>query len=86
MKTPNVLWISTHDYPDLGCYSGIWPGAEYALTPNLYRLAAHGARFDLAVASAPVCAPAPFSKPESQGKHLRRNDQLPLDAANNNLQ
>lgn len=36
MSLPNVVWISTHDInPDLGCYSGIWPGAEYALTPNL---------------------------------------------------
>lgn len=59
MSLPNVVWISTHDInPDLGCYSGIWPGAEYALTPNLDRLAAEGARFDLAFASAPVCAPA----------------------------
>lgn len=59
MKKPNVLWISTHDInPDLGCYQGIWPGVEYARTPNLDRLAADGARFDLAFASAPVCAPA----------------------------
>ncbi|MBT2513626.1 sulfatase [Arthrobacter sp. ISL-30] len=59
MKQPNVLWISTHDInPDLGCYSGVWPGAEYAVTPNLDRLAQEGARFDLAFASAPVCAPA----------------------------
>ncbi|MGO4591598.1 sulfatase family protein [Paenarthrobacter sp. 2TAF44] len=59
MKTPNVVWISTHDInPDLGCYSGIWPGADYAHTPNLDRLAADGARFDMAFASAPVCAPA----------------------------
>ena len=59
MKSPNVVWISTHDInPDLGCYAGIWPGAEYALTPNLDRLAADGVRFDHAFASAPVCAPA----------------------------
>lgn len=59
MKPPNILWISTHDInPDLGCYRGVWPGAEYALTPNLDRLAAEGARFDNAFASAPVCAPA----------------------------
>ena len=59
MKSPNVVWISTHDInPDLGCYAGVWPGAEYALTPNLDRLAAEGARFDQAFASAPVCAPA----------------------------
>jgi uncharacterized sulfatase len=59
MKRPNILWISTHDInPDLGCYAGVWPGAEYAVTPNLDRLAAEGARFDAAFASAPVCAPA----------------------------
>ncbi|WP_307356817.1 sulfatase family protein [Pseudarthrobacter niigatensis] len=54
-----MLWISTHDInPDLGCYEGVWPGAEYAVTPNLDRLAAEGARYDNAFASAPVCAPA----------------------------
>ncbi|MGO4586711.1 sulfatase [Arthrobacter sp. 2RAF6] len=59
MNQPNILWISTHDInPDLGCYTGVWPGAEYAVTPNLDRLAAEGARFDHAFASAPVCAPA----------------------------
>lgn len=59
MKQPNIVWISTHDInPDLGCYAGVWPGAEYAVTPHLDRLAADGARFDRAFASAPVCAPA----------------------------
>lgn len=59
MNRPNILWISTHDInPDLGCYTGVWPGAEYAVTPHLDRLAAEGARFDHAFASAPVCAPA----------------------------
>lgn len=59
MTPPNIVWISTHDInPDLGCYRGVWPGAEYAVTPNLDRLAADGARYDNAFASAPVCAPA----------------------------
>lgn len=59
LKPPNILWISTHDInPDLGCYQGVWPGTEYAATPNLDRLAAEGARYDNAFASAPVCAPA----------------------------
>lgn len=59
MNRPNIVWISTHDInPDLGCYTGVWPGAEYAVTPNLDRFAAEGARFDRAFASAPVCAPA----------------------------
>lgn len=56
---PNILWISTHDInPDLGCYAGVWPGAEYANTPNLDLLAAEGARYDNAFAVAPVCAPS----------------------------
>ena len=56
---PNILWISTHDInPHLGAYAGVYPGAEAAVTPNLDRLAAEGARFDRAFATAPVCAPA----------------------------
>ena len=56
---PNILWINTHDIsPDLGCYKGVCPGAEYAYTPNLDRLAAEGARFDHAFAVCPVCAPS----------------------------
>lgn len=56
---PNVLWISTHDInPHLGCYAGIYPGAEQAVTPHLDRLASQGMRFDRAYATAPVCAPA----------------------------
>ena len=56
---PNILWITTHDIsPDLGCYAGIWPGAEYAITPNLDRLAAEGRRYDHACATTPVCAPS----------------------------
>src|SRR5262245_30878849 len=56
---PNVLWITCHDVsPDLGCYADVWPGAGYASTPNLDRLAAEGVRFDHAFAAAPVCAPS----------------------------
>lgn len=58
-RRPNILWISTHDInPHLGCYEGIWPGAEYAVTPNLDRLAAGGARYDNAFVTTPVCAPS----------------------------
>jgi N-sulfoglucosamine sulfohydrolase len=56
---PNILFISTHDInPDLNCYAGVWPGAEYAVTPNLDQLAAEGARYDMAFATTPVCAPS----------------------------
>jgi uncharacterized sulfatase len=59
LPRPNILWISTHDIsPDLGCYAGVWPGAEYAHTPHLDQLAAAGARYDNAFAAAPVCAPS----------------------------
>ena len=58
-RGPHILWISCHDIsPDLGCYAGVSPGAEYALTPNLDQLAAEGARYDNAFAVAPVCAPS----------------------------
>ncbi|GAA3777865.1 hypothetical protein GCM10022240_31490 [Microbacterium kribbense] len=58
-QPPNIVWISTHDInPDLGCYTGVWPGAEYAHTPNLDTLAARGVRFDNAFAAAPICAPS----------------------------
>lgn len=56
---PNILWITTHDIsPHLGCYAGAWPGAEDAITPNLDRLAAGGARYDAALATTPVCGPS----------------------------
>lgn len=51
---PNILWISTEDIsPDLKCY-----GDEYAVTPNVDRLAAQGVRYTNAFSTAPVCAPS----------------------------
>ncbi|MDZ4718490.1 MAG: sulfatase [Roseiflexaceae bacterium] len=59
LPRPNIVWLTTHDIgPDLNCYAGIWPGAEYANTPNLDQLAAAGARYDNAFATTPVCAPS----------------------------
>jgi uncharacterized sulfatase len=56
---PNILWISTHDInPHLGCYTGIWPGAEQASTPRLDALAAEGLLLEQAFAAAPVCGPS----------------------------
>jgi uncharacterized sulfatase len=50
---PNFLWISCEDIsPDLGCY-----GDDYAVTPNLDRLARQGRRYTKAFVSFPVCAP-----------------------------
>jgi uncharacterized sulfatase len=52
-RSPNFLWISCEDIsPDLGCY-----GDEYAVTPNLDRLAAEGRRYTNAFVASPVCAP-----------------------------
>lgn len=59
VRRPNILWITCHDIsPDLGCYAGVWPGAEYAHTPHLDQLAAEGTRYNNAFAVAPVCAPS----------------------------
>jgi uncharacterized sulfatase len=53
-RPPNILWISSEDIsPDLGSY-----GDAYSITPNLDRLAAQGARYTNAFATAPVCAPS----------------------------
>ncbi|NQU52909.1 MAG: sulfatase-like hydrolase/transferase [Bacteroidetes bacterium] len=53
-EKPNIIWITTEDIsPQLGCY-----GYDYAHTPVLDQLAAEGVRYDNAIASAPVCAPA----------------------------
>lgn len=58
-ERPNILWLSTHDInPHIGAYSGVYPGAQHASTPNLDQLAADGVRFDNAFATAPVCAPS----------------------------
>ncbi len=53
-RRPNILWISCEDIsPDLGCY-----GSDYAITPNLDRLAAEGVRYTNAFTVAGVCAPS----------------------------
>ena len=51
---PNVLWIISDDLGvELGCY-----GENLVATPNLDRLAAEGARYTHAFATAPVCSAA----------------------------
>lgn len=53
-EKPNILWITCEDIsPYLGCY-----GDDYAITPNLDKLASEGVRYTKAFATAPVCAPA----------------------------
>ena len=49
---PNILWITIEDLsPHLGCY-----GVDKINTPNLDQLASEGVRYDIAWATAPVCA------------------------------
>lgn len=51
---PNIVWIVGEDMgPEVGCY-----GDAQAITPNLDRLAAQGARFTRCYTHAPVCAPS----------------------------
>ena len=53
-EMPNILWLVSEDNsPFLGCY-----GDDFAVTPNLDRLASRGVRYTRAFANAPVCAPA----------------------------
>ena len=53
-EKPNILWITCEDIsPDLGCY-----GDDYAVTPNLDRLARQGVRYTHAFAPIGVCAPS----------------------------
>ncbi len=51
---PNILWITAEDMSaTLGCY-----GDDYAITPNIDKLAGQGVRYTHAFATAPVCSPA----------------------------
>lgn len=51
---PNIMLLQGEDVGlHLGCY-----GHDYAMTPNLDRLASEGARYDNAFSHAPVCAPS----------------------------
>jgi arylsulfatase A-like enzyme len=51
---PNILFISVDDLrPELGCY-----GVDYALTPNIDRLAGNGIMFTNAYCQSAVCNPS----------------------------
>ena len=75
---PNFLWISLEDIgPDLGCY-----GDEYAVTPNIDRLASEGCRFTRAFTHAGVCAPSRSGiitgmHPTTIGTHFMRCKGVP---------
>lgn len=71
---PNIVWIVTEDIsPNLGCY-----GDPDAITPNLDRFAAQGARFTRCFTHAPVCAPSRSGLitgmyPTTMGSHHMRS-------------
>ena len=71
---PNILWITCEDIsPNLGCY-----GDEYAVTPNLDRLATQSVRYTEAY------APIHVRKGEGQrGLKLAVDNDAKLDAAAN---
>ncbi|MBL8826659.1 MAG: sulfatase, partial [Planctomycetaceae bacterium] len=75
---PNILWITCEDTsPDFGCY-----GDAYAVTPNVDRLAAQGARYNLCFSHAPVCAPSRSGLilgmyPTTNGSHHMRSQVPP---------
>ncbi|MGC1274564.1 MAG: sulfatase-like hydrolase/transferase [Planctomycetaceae bacterium] len=76
---PNILWIISEDTgPEIGCY-----GDEYAVTPNIDRLASEGLRFTFCWSNCPVCAPARTTMisgmyPSSTGaEHMRSLVRLP---------
>ena len=54
VERPNILWVSCEDIsPDLGCY-----GDDYAVTPNIDKLATQGVRYTNVYSHLGVCAPA----------------------------
>jgi len=71
---PNVVWITCEDMgPHLGCF-----GDDYAVSPNLDRLAKRSVRYTRAFAMAPVCAPSRSCLitgmyPSSIGSHHMRS-------------
>jgi arylsulfatase A-like enzyme len=78
-ERPNILWITCEDMSaNLGCY-----GDEYAVTPNLDKLAARGVRYTHVFSHAGVCAPSRSGLitgmyPTSLGSHhMRCSTTLP---------
>ncbi|GAA5221136.1 sulfatase-like hydrolase/transferase [Membranihabitans marinus] len=76
---PNIIWIVSEDNsPLIGAY-----GDEFATTPNIDKMAEEGLLYELAFATAPVCAPARSSLitgifPSSLGtQHMRSTYKIP---------
>ena len=76
---PNILWLSTEDHgPQLGCY-----GDAYATTPHIDAFAERGYRYNKAISTAPVCAPARTTiisgmyPPSTGGQHMRSRAPAP---------
>jgi uncharacterized sulfatase len=73
-EKPNIVFITCEDTsPNLGCY-----GDPDAITPNLDKFAAQGARFTRAFSHAPVCAPSRSGiitgmYPTTMGSHHMRS-------------
>ncbi len=71
---PNIVFLTCEDIsPNLGCY-----GDPDAITPNLDKFAAQGARFTRAFSHAPVCAPSRSGiitgmYPTTMGSHHMRS-------------
>src|SRR5687768_9745014 len=71
---PNIVFLTCEDIsPNLGCY-----GDPDAITPNLDKFAAEGARFTRAFTHAPVCAPSRSGLitgmyPTTMGSHHMRS-------------
>src|SRR6185503_19844890 len=76
---PNILWITSEDNgPQLGCY-----GDNYAVTPNLDRLAARSLIYLNAWSCGPVCAASRTAiisglyPPATGAEHMRSMTRLP---------
>jgi uncharacterized sulfatase len=76
---PNILWITCEDIsPNIGSF-----GDDYAVTPNIDRLASQGVRYTHAFATIGVCAPARSTiitgmyPPSIGSQHMRCEGTLP---------
>ena len=78
-ERPNILWLTCEDISsNIRCF-----GDEYAVTPNIDRLASQGVRYTNAFAPIGVCAPARSSlilgmyAPSAGSQHMRCQGTIP---------